>query len=313
VIVTAEPALCSVQNVSRQFKDILALNQVSFEVLPGQVHLLLGNNGAGKSTLIRILLGLIRASSGIAQLHGLDVWGAKEGRLARQKTGVLFESNSLYLDMTAWENLEYFAKIYRMDSHGWKKIAKELLTKLEIYERRNEAITKWSAGMQRKLAIIRALLPSPQLIILDEPTAGLDVHARVNIRKTIKEFQSKNVGFLMASQDLSEMERVITHLTLLRNGVVLFSGTTRRFHDESKLRRYHGPDHEIQDFLQSMPDGVELVRKETDLVGSSILVKFNEELYYKMRNCGLAETPVSFEDIYLHMSHQPEEIANGAG
>ena len=129
-----EPVV-SVRQLSRSFGKFQALRDVSMEVRRGQIHVLLGHNGAGKTTLIRILLGLIKATSGEAEVHGFDAWQAREGLLARQQTGVLFEPNALYEDLTALENLEFFARIYRMDLGRWLERVSELLVAVDVMKR----------------------------------------------------------------------------------------------------------------------------------------------------------------------------------
>ena len=272
-----EPSsIVAVRKLSRSFGKFQALRDVSMEVHRGEIHVLLGHNGAGKTTLIRILLGLIKATAGFADVHGLDAWKAREGRLARQKTGVLFEPNALYEDLTALENLEFFARIYRMDLQRWLERVSELLVSVKLYDRRHERVVKWSAGMKRKLSIIRAIQHLPKLAILDEPTAGLDVQSRANIRDAIQKFQSDNLAILIASQDLAEVQRVATHVTLLRSGVVLYAGSIEEFYSQAALRRFHGSPEAVSNFTQTLPFEIELVREEADVLGASVVVRVKD-------------------------------------
>ncbi len=275
------------------------------EVRRGQIHVLLGHNGAGKTTLIRILLGLIKATSGEAEVHGFDAWQAREGLLARQQTGVLFEPNALYEDLTALENLEFFARIYRMDLGRWLERVSELLVAVDLYDRRYEKVVKWSAGMKRKLSIIRAIQHLPKLAILDEPTAGLDAQSRANIRDAIRKFQSDNLAILIASQDLAEVQRVATHVTLLRQGVVLYAGRIEGFYKQAALRRFHGSPEAVTHFTKSLPSEIELVREETDVLGAAAVVRVRASNAKPLSPAGLAETPVLLEDIYLEMDKNP--------
>lgn len=293
--------IVTVSNASRRFGQLQALNDVSLQLFPGQVHLLLGNNGAGKTTLIRILLGLIKPDEGGIDLFGADPWDLETGTEARKNVGVLFEANSLYHDLTAIKNLEYFAKIYKMPSDSWLDDANKLLSRVGLLDRCNEKPTNWSAGMQRKLAIVRALLHRPSLVVLDEPTAGLDVDSRLGIREVIQDAKANGVALLIASQDLAEMQRMVTHVTLLCDGVALFSGNIQDFLTSSRLKRYLGSDEAVQAYAHSIQNDGEIIRQELEANGSSILVRFREGCAATQLPPGLMETAVMLEDIYLEL------------
>jgi ABC-2 type transport system ATP-binding protein len=297
-----QTSILSIRNVSRAFRNVQALNGVSFEVGEGQVHVLLGHNGAGKTTLIRIILGLIRATSGSVSVAGLDTWKTRGGRQTREKVGVLFEQDALYEDISAMENLELFSRIHRLHHQTWRNRAEDMLTSVGLYDRRHERVGKWSAGMKRKLSIIRALQHQPQLVVLDEPTAGLDVQSRGKIRDAIDRCRSQNTAFLIASQDLAEVQRVASHVTLLRRGKILYSGTIAGFYAQARLKRFHGSTEALKSFLGSLPAGTELVREEQDVLGDAALIRIPPSLQAnEIRPMGLAETPVPLEDIYLEL------------
>lgn len=292
----------SIRNVSRNFKTLRALRDVSLDVEAGQVHVLLGHNGAGKTTLIRIILGLIRPTSGTVSLFGEDPWRNRSRRGMRQRLGVLFEPDSLYEDISAWENLEFFARIHRLDLAKWEEATKQLMEQVGLYDRRHERVVKWSAGMKRKLAILRALQHQPEFVLLDEPTAGLDVQSRGRVRDAIQHFRGRQTTFLIASQDLSEVQRLATHVTLLREGRSLYSGTLAGFYRAARLRRFHGSVEDVRNLLRDLPRGVELVREESDLLGAAVVLRLGRDVDPEtIRPVGLVETPVLMEDIYLEL------------
>ena len=159
--------------------------------------------------------------------------------------------------------------------------------------------------MKRKLSIIRAIQHLPKLAILDEPTAGLDAQSRANIRDAIRKFQSDNLAILIASQDLAEVQRVATHVTLLRQGVVLYAGRIEGFYKQAALRRFHGSPEAVTHFTKSLPSEIELVREETDVLGAAAVVRVRASNAKPLSPAGLAETPVLLEDIYLEMDKNP--------
>jgi ABC-2 type transport system ATP-binding protein len=294
-----------VRGLSRSFGRRQALCNVSIEVDAGQVHVLLGHNGAGKTTLFRILLGLIKPTAGTAEILGFDTWKARDGILARRHTGALFEANALYEGLTALENLELFARIYQMNRDCWLKQVESLLTGVDLFDRRYEKVVRWSAGMKRKLSIIRAVQHAPRLVILDEPTAGLDAVSRAKIRECILDFRSKDSAVMIASQDLAEAERVATHVTLLRLGALLYSGTFSGLYAKASLKRFHGSPQAVSEFILSHPCEMELLREERDIVGAAALVRVSQpNMTQGHAFKGLVETPVSLEDIYLEIDQR---------
>lgn len=299
-IVMHERPIVVLDRVTKCFGQFVALKEVSLVVRPGEIHVLLGHNGAGKSTLLKLLLGLIRPTNGSVSINGLNAWDQKQGRQAREKTGVLFEENGLYLDLSAWENLQLFAKIYRLEEKGWEERANELLDVMGLKHRKDDTIENWSAGMKRKLAIIRAIQHQPNLVLLDEPTAGLDVSARNSVRNSIKKIRDEKMAIVLASQDLAEVQRVATHVTFLKNGCPLFSGEIKELFLQSGLRKFQGTVQSVSRLVKDLPKNFEIVRKDALLVGESVLVRTKEGLSDQGFS-DLVEVPVDLEDIYLEL------------
>ena len=153
-----------------RFGNLVAVDHLDLQVPRGIVFGFLGQNGAGKTTTIRMLLGLLEASEGSAEVLGFDI--ASRGQSIRERTGALMEHNGLYERMTAEENLEYFGRIYRLPPGERRQRIRELLTHMSLWERRNELVGTWSKGMRQKLAVMRSILHHPSLVFLDEPTSG---------------------------------------------------------------------------------------------------------------------------------------------
>jgi ABC-2 type transport system ATP-binding protein len=168
------------ESLGRDFGAVRALDGLSLQVPAGIIFGFLGPNGAGKTTCIRLLLGLLEPSSGRAQVLGYDT-RSQAGEI-RRRTGALLENPGVYERLSAEDNLELYGRIWRLPAAERRSRTKELLSHLKLWERRREAVSTWSRGMIQKLAIARALLHRPQLIFLDEPTAGLDAIAADTLR-----------------------------------------------------------------------------------------------------------------------------------
>ena len=166
-----------------KFGDLVAVDHLTLTIPKGKVFGFLGRNGAGKTTTIRMLLGLLEAESGSARVLGYDI--ESQGQAIRDHCGALLEHNGLYERMTAYENLEFFARIFLLSPAKRKDRIHELLTHLSLWDRRNELVGTWSKGMRQKLAVARSLLHHPALIFLDEPTSGLDPMAAVDLREDL--------------------------------------------------------------------------------------------------------------------------------
>ena len=171
-------------NLTRDFDSVRAVDSLSLEVPAGTIFGFLGPNGAGKTTTIRMLLGLMEPSSGRAQVLGYDC--STEADQVRSRTGALLESSGVYEQLSGEDNLEFYGRIYRLPKAQREQRIRQLLTHMGLWDRRKEQSGTWSRGMQQKLALARTLLHQPQLILLDEPTAGLDVVAATAIRDDLE-------------------------------------------------------------------------------------------------------------------------------
>jgi ABC-2 type transport system ATP-binding protein len=178
----SEPAI-KLEKITRDFGSVRAVDELSLEVPAGVIYGFLGPNGAGKTTTINLLLGLLEPTAGRVQVLGFDTVSSSEA--IRARTGALLEHTGVYEQMSAEDNLEFYGRAYEMDSGDRKTRIKELLVGMGLWDRRKERAGHWSRGMKQKLALARALLHRPQLVLLDEPTAGLDVMAAKMVREDL--------------------------------------------------------------------------------------------------------------------------------
>ena len=208
--------ILTIKNLNKRYGRIQALKNVSFEIKKGNVYGILGPNGSGKSTTLGITLNVVNATSGEYQWFD----GALETHEALKKVGAIIERPNFYPYMTAYENLKLVCKIKNIN---YSKI-EEKLELVGLIERKDSKFSTFSLGMKQRLAIASALLNDPEILILDEPTNGLDPQGIHQIRDIIKKVASLGTTILLASHLLDEVEKVCSHVVVLRNGEILYAG-----------------------------------------------------------------------------------------
>jgi ABC-2 type transport system ATP-binding protein len=208
--------LIEVKNLTKVFKGKTVLNNVSLQVKEGEIFGYLGPNGAGKTTTVRLILGLLKPTSGQAL-----VWGKPLGEYPelRKEVGVVLETDGLYERLSARDNLDYFAQLYGVADRGNK--IESLLKFVGLYERKDDKLGTYSKGMRRKLALARAIVSSPKVLFLDEPASGLDPEAQRLVRDLILQL-SKEQGMVifLNSHDLDEVERICSKIAIIQNGEI---------------------------------------------------------------------------------------------
>lgn len=210
-------------NVSHSFGHVKALNNLSFEVPRGIIFGFLGPNGAGKTTTIRLCLSLLEPSNGDIEVLGYNT--RLYGEQIRAHTGALLEHSGLYEQLSAEDNLEFFGRAYQLPRDQLRDRIRELLEQNELWERRREPVRLWSRGMKQKLAIARAMLHRPSLILLDEPTAGLDVAAAVEVRQHLVSLASQQgVTVFLTTHNMNEAEKLCSLLAVIRAGNLVALG-----------------------------------------------------------------------------------------
>ena len=209
--------ILSIKNLNKRYGSLQALKNVSFEIKKGYVYGILGPNGSGKSTTLGIVLNVVNKTSG--EYSWFD--GKMQTHEALKKVGAIIERPNFYPYMTAQENLKLVCKIKNIH---YTKI-QEKLKLVGLDERKDSKFSTFSLGMKQRLAIASALLNDPEILILDEPTNGLDPQGIHQIRDIIKQIASQGTTILLASHLLDEVEKVCTHVLVLRKGTVLYSGS----------------------------------------------------------------------------------------
>jgi ABC-2 type transport system ATP-binding protein len=225
------PGIIRTEGLARTFGTVRAVDGLDLEVSAGTVFGFLGSNGAGKTTTIRLLLGLLEPTGGRATVLGCDT-RADAGRI-REQSGALLEHHGLYERLSAEQNLEFYARVWRLSGSARVERIRALLQPLGLWDRRGEPVGRWSRGMKQKLAVARALLHRPSLLFLDEPTAGLDPVAAATLRDELGTLvQREGVTVFLTTHNLAEAERLCSRVAVIKKGRLLAVGHP----DELKAR-----------------------------------------------------------------------------
>jgi ABC-2 type transport system ATP-binding protein len=215
--------------LSRDFGSVRAVEDLTIDVSAGTIYGFLGPNGAGKTTTIRLLLGLLEPSAGEAWVLGNDVRAGSQA--IREQAGVLLESDGLYTRLTAMQNLDYFGRIARLPTADRERRIEDLLTAMDLWERRDGRVADFSKGMRQKLALVRAFLSRPKLLFLDEPTSGLDTPSAVALRRQLVALaRDEGVTVFLTTHNLLEAEKVCDRVAVIRRGALLAEGSPGEIH-----------------------------------------------------------------------------------
>lgn len=199
------------KELTRYFGPTLAVDRLSLDIAPGEVFGLLGPNGAGKTTTIRILACLLRPTSGEAWVNGLRV--GRDNHAIRSQVGLLTETPGLYGKLTAYENLAIYARLYEVDKP--ERQIERYLRLVGLWEHRNERVDRFSHGMRQKIAIVRALLHEPPVLLLDEPTTALDPQAAKTVRDFLIQLRGQGRTILLCTHNLDVAERLCDRVGVL--------------------------------------------------------------------------------------------------
>lgn len=213
-----------VKNINKVIDGHKILNNVNLKINKGEVLGLVGPNGAGKTTLVRLLLNLYNPTSGSIYIDNVDVTDKKFNDI-KKNIGFLLDNIGLFKDLTAWENLEFFDRIYYPKSKDNERETRitNLLKTFNLLEKKDSKITFFSRGMKQRLALARALINDPKLLILDEPSRGLDLEGQFILRDFIKKANQKGCTILINSHDLGELQKVCTNIAFIQNGEIIIS------------------------------------------------------------------------------------------
>lgn len=215
--------MLEVSDLSKSFGDLRAVNHVSFDCQAGEIFGLLGPNGAGKTTTISMIAGLLPPDAGRVRVDGLDI--GKQPAEVKRRLGVVPQEIALYEDLTAKENLDFWGGVYGMSGSVLSARRDELLDLVDLKDRAHDRVREFSGGMKRRLNLALGLVHEPRLILLDEPTVGIDPQARINILDVVRNLVAGGTSVLYTTHYLEEAESLCDRLAIMDHGSILASGS----------------------------------------------------------------------------------------
>jgi ABC-2 type transport system ATP-binding protein len=246
-------SMLRVQGLFKAFAAIRAVDSVSFEVRPGEIYGLLGPNGAGKTTTISMIAGLLKPDAGDVIVAGTPFWS--DPQKAKRIMGVVPQDLAIYEELTGRENLEFWGRMAGLSSGDAKSRATELLEALTLTDRAKDAVKNYSGGMKRRINLGCALLHRPKLLLLDEPTVGIDPQARLNILEFIRNLRASGTAILYTTHYLEEAESLCQRIGIIDHGRLLAEGTLKELQDRLGGDRLFVLEADLKDAAPDSWDG----------------------------------------------------------
>ncbi len=243
------------QDLTKEFDGFRAVSGVTLTVGAGEVLAMLGPNGAGKTTTVRMMTSILAPTSGSAKIAGYDV--VRHPEKVRAQVGVLTEQHGLYERMKGLEYLDFFGDVYHLPKVDRRRRAIELMTRFGLEDAMHRRVGDYSKGMKQKLALVRALLHNPPVLLLDEPTSAMDPQSAKQVRDAIIELQRDERTFLITTHNLTEAQTLANHIAIIRHGRIIANGTldqlAHQFAGVPTLElRVNGSTHGLEQDLQAM-------------------------------------------------------------
>lgn len=301
------------KDLSKRFKEVLAVNRVSFEVNEGEILGFLGPNGAGKSTTIRILTTLTRPTSGTAIVAGYDI--LREPSKVREKIGLVSEKTILYDRLTAMENLMFFAKLNGLDDKKARKRCLELLEVVDMLKWKDTMVGKFSTGMRQRINVIRALLHDPKIIFLDEPTLGLDPQTTRAIREFIRKMNDEGRTIILTTHMMTEADMLSDRIAIIDHGKIVALDTPKNLKrllkdsdDEIFDLEVPGINNEIIEKLSSMDCVKKVINRSTEeirvFMNCDNAIGFITNFFAKhsLKIVSIKSVEPSLEDVFIKLT-----------
>lgn len=211
-------SIIAAERLTKKFDDLLAVNNISFEIYEGEVFGVLGPNGAGKTTTIRMLTGVLTPTSGTISI--LDKSMPREAISIRANIGVLPETANVYGDLTGIQNLELYGRLYGLDNKRIRERSENLLRDMSLFEQKDQIAKIYSKGMKQRLSLAMTLMSQGQILFLDEPTSGLDPKSALQIRKVISELADSQKTILLTTHNMKEAEELCDRVAIMNHGQI---------------------------------------------------------------------------------------------
>lgn len=292
----------------KDFDGFRAVRGISFAVKPGEVLAVLGPNGAGKTTTVRMLHAILKPTSGWARVAGFDVMRQPDD--VRRNVGVLTEHHGLYFRMKSEEYLDFFGELYHLPKAIRRERAAELIDYFGMREATGKRLGEYSKGMRQKLALIRAMLHDPPVLLLDEPTSAMDPHSAKLVRDAIMRLRSDKRAIILTTHNLNEAEQLADNIAIIRRGEIIARGTPTQLKidllgpalmEVRAAQHLNGAAHQLADLVELAETGADWLRFRTACPQEDnprVLQRLAEN---QVPVVSLAEVPRSLEDVYLQV------------
>lgn len=300
--------------LSKYYDNFLAVDKVTLDVPAGTVLALLGPNGAGKTTTVRMLTSILAPSAGWAKVAGYDV--VRQSAQVRASVGVLTEQHGLYERMKAVEYLDFFGRVYRLSAAERKKRALDLMERFGLTFALDKQLGEYSKGMKQKLALVRAMLHDPPVLLLDEPTSAMDPQSAKLVRDAIVELVRDHRTFLLTTHNLAEAEALADRIAIIRHGRIIANGTfeelaTRFVGDplmELRVKgELNGAVKQVAEMVTVEESGIDWIRyrvPDPDTTNPALLRRL---LGLGVEVVTLARQSQTLEEIYLQVVKEDEQ------
>jgi lipooligosaccharide transport system ATP-binding protein len=288
--------LIKATNLHKKYGELTAVNDVSFEIAEGTCTGLLGPNGAGKTTTMKMLLGLAQVTGGKLEVFGESVTTLP--RHLKQRIGLVSQENNLDMDLTIRENLVVYGSYYGLAKQTARERADLLLKYMQIESKADNKVQQLSGGMKRRLTIARALIADPELVVLDEPTTGLDPQVRVMIWQRILELKKQGKTLLLTTHYMDEAQRLCDQIIVIDHGEILDEGTPR------ELIERHVPAH-VFDIPKPVPEKILSSKMRQEDIGESVLVYTDDPCAVRDHmpdDAPYLHRPADLEDVFLGLT-----------
>jgi ABC-2 type transport system ATP-binding protein len=290
------------KNLTKKYNSLIAVNNLSLQIEEGEIFGLLGPNGAGKTTTLMMLTTLIPPTSGTATINGFDI--VREPDQVRKSIGIVFQDPSSDETLTGYENLKLHGLLYDMDSGLREQRIQEVLALVELTERQQDAVKKYSGGMRRRLELARGLMHHPKILFLDEPTLGLDPQTRGHIWVYIKNLaRDEHITIIITTHYMDEADRLCDRLAIVDQGAIVALGPPEKLKKDlgGDIIRLRGQDGQFE-ALRNLDFVKNIRNREGDVL---ITVKdASVHLQEVLNRVGQVESvevrPLTLEDVFLH-------------
>ncbi|MDO8720827.1 MAG: ATP-binding cassette domain-containing protein [Syntrophales bacterium] len=289
-------------HLRKNFGDLSAVDDVSFEVFPGECFGILGPNGAGKTSTIRMIYGFSPMAGGNLKVFGLDI--SENMRASKARIGVCQQENNLDPDLTVLQNLEVFARYFNIPPKEASERARSLLQFMALDHRRETRAINLSGGLMRRLVLARALINQPELLILDEPTSGLDPQSRHQVWGKLEQLRSEGLTILLTTHYMDEASRLCDRLLIMDGGRILVQGKPSEL-----IREYVGHEIiEVNDPTPALRSYIQSLELQYEDIEHRLIIYFEDGsgLYHEIRNnyCkgGCLMRMATLEDVFLKLT-----------